>query len=61
MKNHNPFRHFKTSPEVIRLAILNWRWHLDEVVMSKFRLERTLQKFTGIHASVYNHINHQRI
>jgi len=22
MKNHNPFRYFKTSPEIIRLAIM---------------------------------------
>ena len=22
MKNHNPFRYFKTSPEIIRLAVM---------------------------------------
>ena len=33
----NPFRHFKASPEIIRLAVsvdagrIQWRWHLDEV------------------------------
>ena len=31
-----------------------------ERAMSRFRLERTLQKFTAIHASVCNHFNHQR-
>ncbi len=31
-----------------------------ERAMSRCRLERTLQKFTAIHASVCNHFNHQR-
>lgn len=28
--------------------------------MSKFRLERSLQKFTAVHSPVYNHFNFQR-
>jgi putative transposase len=31
-----------------------------ERVMQKFRLARSLQKFTSIHSSVTNHFNHQR-
>ena len=31
-----------------------------ERAMTRFRSEGTLQKFTSIHASVYNHFNHQR-
>jgi len=26
MKNHNPFRYFKTSPEIIRLAVMMYVW-----------------------------------
>jgi hypothetical protein len=45
MKNHNPFRYSKTSPEIIRL-----------IVMMYVRL----QKFVSIHASVFNHFNKVR-
>jgi putative transposase len=31
-----------------------------ERAMSKFRLERSLQKFTSVHSSVFNHFNLQR-
>ena len=31
-----------------------------ERAMTRFKSGRTLQKFTSIHASVYNHFNHQR-
>ena len=31
-----------------------------ERAMARFKSERTLQKFTSIHASVHNHFNHQR-
>ena len=31
-----------------------------ERAMTRFKSERALQKFTSIHASVYNHFNHQR-
>ena len=31
-----------------------------ERAMSRFRLERSLQKFTAVHSSVYNHFNFQR-
>jgi putative transposase len=31
-----------------------------ERAMSKFRSAKSLQKFTSIHASIYNHFNHQR-
>ncbi|MDA0306610.1 MAG: IS6 family transposase [Proteobacteria bacterium] len=31
-----------------------------ERAMLKFRLERSLQKFVSIHASVHNHFNHER-
>ena len=42
MKNHNPFRYFKTSPEIIRLAVM---------------IYVRLQKFVLIHSSVFNHFN----
>ena len=28
--------------------------------MGRFRDIKTLQKFTAVHASIYNHFNHQR-
>ena len=31
-----------------------------ERAMSKFRSSKSLQKFTAIHASIYNHFNHER-
>ena len=48
----NPFRYFKTSPEVIRLAVM--------MAMAKFRSAKTLQKFASIHSSVHNHFNQER-
>ena len=48
MPRHSPFGYFKTSPEIIRLAML------------RFRRMRTLQKFASIHASVHNHFPTER-
>jgi len=48
MQNHNPFRYFKTSPEIIRLAML------------RFRHMRSLQKFVSIHSFIFNHFNKER-
>ena len=31
-----------------------------EGAMAKFRDVKTLQKFSSVHASIYNHFNHQR-
>lgn len=31
-----------------------------EGAMGRFRDIKTLQKFTAVHASIYNHFNHQR-
>ena len=45
MKNPNPFRYFKTSHEIIRLAVMMYV---------------RLQKFVSIHASVFNHFNKER-
>jgi hypothetical protein len=45
MKNPNPFRYFKTSPEIIRLTVMMYV---------------RLQKFVSIHASVFNHFNKER-
>jgi putative transposase len=44
----NPFRYFKTSPEIIRLA-----------VMMYVRFPLSL-RFVSIHASVHNHFNQER-
>ena len=45
----NPFRYFKTSPAIIRLA-----------VMLYIRFPLSLQKLAAIHSSVYNHFNQER-
>ncbi len=70
MSKPNPFRYFKTSPEIIRLAVMmyvrfplslrNVEDLLHERAMQRFRQMRSLQKFAAVHSSVYNHFNSER-
>ena len=70
MTNRSPFKYFKTSPEIIRLAVMlhvrfplslrNVKDLLHERAMLRFRRMRSLQKFAAIHASVSNHFNQER-
>jgi hypothetical protein len=55
----NPFRYFKTSPEVIRLAVLLYV-RRRERAMLRFRRMACLQKFASVHANVHNHFNSER-
>ena len=52
----NPFSYFKTSPEIIRLAVLMY----IRFPLSLRQVEDLLQKFASIHASVHNHFNQDR-
>ena len=75
MSKKDPFKYYKTSPEIIKLAVMYYvRYPLSlrqvenshlhfrrrERGMNKFRLMETLQKFTSVQASFLNHFNHQR-
>ena len=70
MPGHSPFRYFKTSPEIIRLAVILYiRFPLslrsvEDLLRERgieishetvrFRRMRSLQKFASVHASVHN-------
>ena len=72
----SPFRYFKTSPEIIRLAVMIYvRFPLSlrnvEDLLHERGIEvshetirfwwmRSLQKFATVHSSVYNHFNLRR-
>jgi len=66
----NPFNYFKTSPEIIRLAVMMYVRYplsvrqvedlLHERVMTKFRSTELLQKFVSIHATFHNNFNKKR-
>ena len=44
-----------------RYVLNNWNSRLRrEGAMARFRDIKTLQKFVAVHASIYNHFNHQR-
>lgn len=76
MSKPGPFRPCKTSPEIIRLAVMlcvrfplslrNVEDLLDEGgvdvshEMIRFRRMRSLQKFAAVRASVSNHFNQER-
>lgn len=47
MGRPNPFRHIKTSPEIIRLAVMVY-------------IKLPLSEFAAVHSSIYNHFNHER-
>ena len=50
-----PFRRFKTSREIIRLAVV-----LHIRFPSSLLNGEEMQKFAAVHASVYNHFNQER-
>ena len=67
----NPFRYFKTSPEVIRLAVMMYACYplslrqiedllCERGIEAKFRGAKSLQKFASIHSSVHNHFYQER-
>ncbi len=65
MPSRSPFRYFKTSPEIIRLAVMLYvRFPLSlrrrERAMLRFGRMRSLQMFAAVHASVFNHLNQER-
>ena len=76
MTSPSPFRYFKTSPEIIRLAVMMYvRYPLSlrnvedllhergiDVTHETVRFRRmsALQKFASIHGSVHNHFNQER-
>jgi len=70
MTTQNAFKYFKTSPEIIRLAVMYYVRYplsfrqvediLHERAMQKFKSPAALQKFTSYHAQIYNHFNHER-
>jgi len=76
MTKRFPIRYFKTSPEIIRLAVMMYvRFLLSlrnvEDLLNergidinhetvRFRRMRPLQKFVAVHASVHNHFNAER-
>lgn len=76
MPRHSPFRHFKTSPEIIPLAVMmliQFPLSLRNVEdflhgrglyiyhgTARFRWIRSRQKFASAHASVFNHFNQVR-
>ena len=76
MTQRSPFRYFKTSPEIIRLAVMLYiRFPLslrsaEDLLYERgieishetvrFRRMRTLHKFAPVHASVQNHFPTER-
>jgi hypothetical protein len=50
----NPFRYFNSSPK-IRISRFD-----DGSGLQRFRSMKTLQKFSSVHAEVYNHFNQER-
>jgi putative transposase len=70
MSKKNPFKYYKISPEIIKLAVMYYIRYplslrqvediLHERGMCKFRLMGSLQKFVAIQSAFLNHFNHQR-
>lgn len=75
MSKIDPFKYYKTSPEIIKLAVMYYvRYPLSlrqvenshlhfrrrERGMNKFRSYRSFQKFISIQSIFQNHFTHQR-